>query len=329
MAYSKNKNRSAVYCIKNITSGKIYIGSSVDYLERWNQHKKSLRKGNHYNKHLQRAWIKYGEASFIFGIIEYCTLELMPDIEMFHIRSMDAINPNIGYNVLDVYRGGKRKRPVCQYTLDGRLMFVWDTMKTASESLNIQVSGIVAACKGRIKHSGKFRWTYLSNNHALEYIGPIKKSKYAIHLTSYSIYGIMMAGLDLLGKWDSITLAGSQLNVDPSTIIKVINRKLFHWKGVIFVKSDSIDDARMQCLNFASSRLKYEIEDQYKNLSLGAKISAEKRKKKVKKINNDGSFEIFNSLKEAAESIDRIPSTVLSVIQGKTKTAGGYKWTYA
>lgn len=61
-----------VYSITNILNNKKYIGKSDNIYVRWDEHRKDLNKGVHYNKHLQRAWNKYGEENFIFEIIEKC-----------------------------------------------------------------------------------------------------------------------------------------------------------------------------------------------------------------------------------------------------------------
>jgi group I intron endonuclease len=61
---------SGIYQIKCVNNGKIYIGSAVDIKKRWQWHKDDLRGNSHHCKHLQNAWKKYGEQSFIFEIIE-------------------------------------------------------------------------------------------------------------------------------------------------------------------------------------------------------------------------------------------------------------------
>ena len=61
---------SGIYQIKNTINGKCYIGSAVDLKKRWRNHLSALRRRGHYNKHLQRAFDKYGEATFTFSILE-------------------------------------------------------------------------------------------------------------------------------------------------------------------------------------------------------------------------------------------------------------------
>jgi len=59
-----------VYRIRNILDDKRYVGSTQDFDGRWDIHRDELRKGNHYNKYLQRAWNKYGEENFVFEVEE-------------------------------------------------------------------------------------------------------------------------------------------------------------------------------------------------------------------------------------------------------------------
>lgn len=60
-----------IYCIHNRVRNLMYVGSSCDLRSRLLTHKRELRKGCHHSRYLQRAWDKYGEASFDFGIVEF------------------------------------------------------------------------------------------------------------------------------------------------------------------------------------------------------------------------------------------------------------------
>ena len=59
-----------IYKIINLTNGKFYVGSTVDYKDRFKCHRARLRKDRHHSKHLQAAWNKYGEDNFLFKVIE-------------------------------------------------------------------------------------------------------------------------------------------------------------------------------------------------------------------------------------------------------------------
>lgn len=89
-----------IYCIKNISNNKCYIGSSNDLEYRKSMHFSKLKHGGHVNKHLQSAYNKYGNNSFEFSILEIIpeelfTKEFLLSREQYYI---DFINPE--YNIL-------------------------------------------------------------------------------------------------------------------------------------------------------------------------------------------------------------------------------------
>lgn len=64
-------NSPVVYEIRHIGTGKTYVGSTNSWKRRLSEHKGALRAGKHCNKHLQRAWAKYGESEFDFCVLEH------------------------------------------------------------------------------------------------------------------------------------------------------------------------------------------------------------------------------------------------------------------
>ena len=58
-----------VYEIRNVTNGKVYIGSTIDTRVRFQRHRRELRAGKHSNAHLQNAWNTYGEDAFKFSVL--------------------------------------------------------------------------------------------------------------------------------------------------------------------------------------------------------------------------------------------------------------------
>jgi len=91
---------SGIYQIVNDLNGKKYIGSSLDIQQRWAGHKTVLRKGCHPNRHLQSAWVRYGEFSFTFSVLEEVARK--EDLVIVEQRYMDqyrVLDPNVGYNL--------------------------------------------------------------------------------------------------------------------------------------------------------------------------------------------------------------------------------------
>lgn len=78
-----------IYAITNLTTGKRYIGSSNNVKKRWNGHLSLLVRNRHYNKHLQRAWNKYGGADFDFTIVEECCKGALTERELFWVVRND------------------------------------------------------------------------------------------------------------------------------------------------------------------------------------------------------------------------------------------------
>lgn len=95
-----------IYAIKNNINNKLYIGSAFnDFNGRNRMHLSTLRRNIHHNKHLQRAWNKYGEDSFSFIILEKLCIENIAyiyEIETAWIRFYDSTNPKKGYNALSI-----------------------------------------------------------------------------------------------------------------------------------------------------------------------------------------------------------------------------------
>lgn len=91
-----------VYAIKNNLDGKIYIGSSVDILNRFKRHKYELIRGEHNNKYLQCAWNKYGGDNFSFELLEPVRdKNKLRERETYYIKLYDCTNKKCGYNLLN------------------------------------------------------------------------------------------------------------------------------------------------------------------------------------------------------------------------------------
>lgn len=86
-----------VYQIKNLVNNKIYIGSTKQsFRVRLNHHLQALRNNKHKNKHLQRAWNKYGEDNFEFSILTICNKK---DTYFYEQQFLDNRNLKMSYNI--------------------------------------------------------------------------------------------------------------------------------------------------------------------------------------------------------------------------------------
>lgn len=62
--------QSGIYAIRNSVNGFCYVGSAVDFQVRKVRHLRELRQGIHHSRHLQAAFNLYGEAAFVFTMLE-------------------------------------------------------------------------------------------------------------------------------------------------------------------------------------------------------------------------------------------------------------------
>ena len=62
---------AAIYSITNLKTGRVYIGETIDVLNRYAKHQESLRTCTHTNQSLQNDYLTYGYDNFSFRILEY------------------------------------------------------------------------------------------------------------------------------------------------------------------------------------------------------------------------------------------------------------------
>ncbi len=91
---TQNKNKSGIYCFTNLTSGKKYIGSSVDLRKRLVQYFNMSYLTRTTYMPICSALLKYGYSSFSLEILEYCDSSELLIREKHYF---DLLNP--GYNL--------------------------------------------------------------------------------------------------------------------------------------------------------------------------------------------------------------------------------------
>jgi group I intron endonuclease len=107
---------SGVYSITNLLDGKRYIGQSqfnkdkLGLYGRCRAHLALLRRGKD-SIHLQRAWNKYGQDSFIVEVLLLCSNEDCSTQEEYYIAKHNTCNQDFGYNLDPKARGAGAKSP--------------------------------------------------------------------------------------------------------------------------------------------------------------------------------------------------------------------------
>lgn len=101
---AENRNKSGVYRLKNIISGKTYIGSSQNLSKRFILYfsLKTLKAGTGKNTPINKALLKYGYSNFSLEILEYCDPQISIEREQYYLDLC------IGeYNILTVAGSNK------------------------------------------------------------------------------------------------------------------------------------------------------------------------------------------------------------------------------
>ena len=106
-----------VYRITCQITGDCYVGSSAYLHNRKSEHLQMLRNNEHVNIHLQRAWNKYGENSFIFEVIEKTSRAKLIEREQYWIEILvpsynirKVAESNLGLKASEATREKHRQR---------------------------------------------------------------------------------------------------------------------------------------------------------------------------------------------------------------------------
>jgi group I intron endonuclease len=149
-----------VYKITNTISGKIYIGSTKNFLNRKTHHLVCLRNKKHRNQYLQKAFDKYGEDKFIFEILEENIEEQKLLLrEQFYLDSYKSYNREIGYNLNPTAGSNKGfKMPEsAKQILREKNLGKRHSDKTKDKISKIQI-GKKRTYEAKLKTSKKCRW---------------------------------------------------------------------------------------------------------------------------------------------------------------------------
>lgn len=90
-----------IYCILNKSSGKKYIGSTINVKSRKKQHFTDLRCSRHYNEYLQKSFSLHGEDDFEFFVIEQIENVHLSDREKYWIKTERTDERSYGFNLTD------------------------------------------------------------------------------------------------------------------------------------------------------------------------------------------------------------------------------------
>ncbi len=101
-----------VYVLKNKTTGRKYVGQTVDLIKRFSAYRRAGHNKNRFKSYIDNAIIKYGWDNFEKNIF-YIPEILLDYFEVELIKKLNTLHPN-GYNLLT---GGNKNKHPCIETI--------------------------------------------------------------------------------------------------------------------------------------------------------------------------------------------------------------------
>lgn len=80
---------AGVYQLRNVATGDLYVGGSIDVLRRWQGHRTNFRAGTH-SYAMQAAFREHGKDSFVFELLLICD---PGDVSFFERRAIAVLKP--------------------------------------------------------------------------------------------------------------------------------------------------------------------------------------------------------------------------------------------
>jgi hypothetical protein len=176
----------AIYQIRNVLDGNIYVGSTKSFDQRMQSHLHELRAGIHHSYKLQKAWDDYFPPAFSFEIIELTISDekkRLREREQFYIDLMKpfyniCLDSSTSKNTL---RSNKTKflislkakgrfqpsgkddsnsKAIYQWDLRGNFIKRFDCISDAKRAGFGEVTHICACCKGKKNSYHGYKYTY-------------------------------------------------------------------------------------------------------------------------------------------------------------------------
>jgi len=222
-------NKSGIYCIRNILTDKRYVGQSIEIEVRLSAHSSSLRKGSHYNSHLQRSWNKYGEDCFEAVILENAPREMLDFKEDYWITHFNSINPKYGYNRKT---GGANGSPTAEARKRASISLMGHSV---SEETRIKIGRNSERRKGwkhteeakrKISeaHKGKPTWIK-GKHHSDETRAKLSRAKMGVKLTlEHRVLLLKIHNTPEVRERHRIAATGKKVSDDTKKKLSIINK---------------------------------------------------------------------------------------------------------
>lgn len=287
-------NNILIYKITNKINNKVYIGQTTQGLQtRWTRHIiSSKNRVDNYAFH--NAINKYGPENFVIEVLEYCEPEDLNEKEKYYIEFYDSLVPK-GYNIR---LGGDDcgRKAIYQLNLyDNQIVAKYASITEASIKIKGDASVIAKASKNRRATAYGYRWRLVDNYDASEEISD------NYHLIGRPVYQLDVYKKQIIKKYSNSAEAIRELKLCQSSFSQCITGVNKTCGGYGWCYVDEYDSYIYPILTKSVAQIDK---------------------------NTNNIIQIWNSVKDAADTLKIDASCIRAVCNGRQKTSKGFKWRY-
>jgi group I intron endonuclease len=201
-----------IYCIRNKTNNKCYIGQTIHTIEkRWKQH---IKKNNNC-RYLKNAFHKYGFNNFEINVVAECDNDKLDDCEKEYIIEYNSLAPN-GYNLREGGNNGKMHEETKQ-KISATLKENWNNKTEQEKEEQIEKFFKATEIYRTDTELKKENYEKISNTLKAKPITQEKKEQLNKYKAKFKVYQYDEKG-KLINEFESLTEAASVMKTCPARI---------------------------------------------------------------------------------------------------------------
>lgn len=257
-----------IYKIENIITHSVYVGQTTHPkgfngryyykgigIERVYHDLVSKRERNErYNKHLLRSIEKCGFDAFVVDELldTALTIEELNEKETYYIKKFNSYrngyNMSFGGDSMSGYHrpSGKdcpNSKRVCQISLDGELIKIWDCASDVQREIGINQTTICEVCNGKRKTAGGFVWVHEKDYDPHKDYKRIPQIKDRGKGTRPVL--LLSDDNEVVQEFYSVINAGQALGIKPQEVSRICLHKAKTIKYNLVYKSEYIEEQRL------------------------------------------------------------------------------------